>query len=82
VFAGRDVPPVLLSGHHAEVRRWRRKQALARTLERRPDLLAAALLDDEDRALLAELRQGGPSGPPDERRGEPSGPPDEEETEQ
>lgn len=82
VFAGRDVPPVLLSGHHAEVRRWRRKQALARTLERRPDLLAAVPLGDEDRALLEELRKGGPSGPPDERGGGRSGPPDEEETEQ
>ena len=50
-FAGRNVPDVLLSGHHAEVRRWRRKAALARTLERRPDLLADAALDDDDRAL-------------------------------
>jgi len=54
--AGRRVPDVLLSGHHAEVRRWRRKAALARTLDRRPDLLAAAALDDEERALLDEIR--------------------------
>jgi tRNA (guanine37-N1)-methyltransferase len=56
-FAGRKVPDVLLSGHHAEVRRWRRKAALARTLERRPDLLASAALDDDDRALLEEIRK-------------------------
>lgn len=61
-FAGKRVPEVLLSGHHAEVRRWRRKAALARTLDRRPDLLAAAQLDDDDRALLDEIRKerGGP----------------------
>jgi tRNA (guanine37-N1)-methyltransferase len=58
-FAGLRVPDVLLSGHHAEVRRWRRKAALRRTLERRPDLLAAAALDDDDRALLDEIQQEG-----------------------
>ena len=56
-FAGLRVPDVLLSGHHADVRRWRRKAALARTLERRPELLAAASLDDEDRKLLDEIRR-------------------------
>src|SRR5687767_7954311 len=56
-FAGLKVPDVLLSGHHADVRRWRRKTALARTLERRPDLLDTAALDEEDRALLAEIRR-------------------------
>ena len=61
-YAGRTVPDVLLSGHHAEVRRWRRKAALSRTLERRPDLLADAALDDEDRALLDEIRNEGPRG--------------------
>ena len=55
--AGRRVPDVLLSGHHAEVRRWRRKAALARTLERRPELLAEAALDDEDRVLLDEIKK-------------------------
>lgn len=54
-FAGLKVPEVLLSGHHADVRRWRRKTALARTLERRPDLIERATLDDEDRELLAEI---------------------------
>jgi tRNA (guanine37-N1)-methyltransferase len=54
-FAGLKVPDVLLSGHHAEVRRWRRKTALARTLDRRPELLERADLDDEDRRLLDEI---------------------------
>ena len=55
-FEGREVPEVLLSGHHADVRRWRKRQALMRTLERRPDLLPDAALDDEDRALLEEIQ--------------------------
>src|SRR6185503_9897945 len=53
----RRVPDVLLSGHHAEVRRWRRKAALARTLERRPELLANAALDEDDRMLLEEIKK-------------------------
>ena len=56
-FAGMKVPDVLLSGHHAQVRRWRKKEALARTLDRRPELLDDAALDDEERALLQELRK-------------------------
>jgi len=56
-IAGHRVPDVLLSGHHADVRRWRRKAALVRTLERRPDLMATATLDEEDRALLDEIRR-------------------------
>ena len=54
-FAGLKVPDVLLSGHHADVRRWRRKTALARTLDRRPDLIESASLDAEDRELLEEI---------------------------
>lgn len=54
-FRGMDVPAVLLSGHHAEVDRWRRRESLRRTLERRPDLLDAANISDEDRQILAEL---------------------------
>ena len=54
-FRGMRVPPVLLSGHHRDIERWRRREALARTLERRPDLLASAALDREDEALLREL---------------------------
>jgi tRNA (guanine37-N1)-methyltransferase len=52
------VPDVLLSGNHADIRRWRKRAALRRTLERRPDLLAAARLDDEEREILKELRDG------------------------
>lgn len=54
-FRGLDVPEVLFSGNHAEIRRWRREQQLLATLERRPDLLRAAVLDDEERALLERL---------------------------
>ncbi len=54
-FEGMKVPEVLISGHHGEIRRWRKREALRRTLERRPDLLAGAELDDEERALLREL---------------------------
>jgi tRNA (guanine37-N1)-methyltransferase len=54
-FRDAAVPPVLLSGNHAEVARWRRAEALRRTLARRPDLLASAPLSDEDRAVLDEL---------------------------
>ncbi|MGE0460936.1 MAG: tRNA (guanosine(37)-N1)-methyltransferase TrmD [Vicinamibacterales bacterium] len=54
VFAGMAVPEVLTSGHHGEIRRWRRQQALRRTLERRPDLLETAELDDEERGWLRE----------------------------
>jgi tRNA (guanine37-N1)-methyltransferase len=54
-YEGLAVPPVLLSGHHAEIARWRRREALTRTLERRPDLLETAQLDDDDRQLLHTL---------------------------
>ncbi len=56
-FRGARVPDVLLSGHHEQVRRWRKRQAVARTLARRPDLLATAELDDEERAIARELMQ-------------------------
>jgi tRNA (guanine37-N1)-methyltransferase len=57
-FGGEVVPPVLLSGNHGEVDRWRRREALRRTLARRPDLLETAELDDEDRRWLADLGEG------------------------
>ena len=50
------VPDVLLSGNHAEIRRWRKREALSRTLERRPDLLDDARLDDEEREMLREIK--------------------------
>lgn len=55
VFRDLPVPPVLLSGHHGAVERWRRQEALRRTHQRRPDLLEAAELDAEDRAFLETL---------------------------
>ena len=57
-LGGREltVPDVLLSGNHAEIRRWRKREALRRTLERRPDLLDAANLDDEEVQMLRELK--------------------------
>ncbi|HEX2141594.1 MAG TPA: tRNA (guanosine(37)-N1)-methyltransferase TrmD [Candidatus Limnocylindria bacterium] len=56
-FRGMEVPSVLLSGNHGEVDRWRRREALRRTLERRPDLLDAAPLTGDDRRMLEELRE-------------------------
>ncbi len=56
-WQGQGIPPMLLSGHHAEIAKWRRKQALARTRERRPDLLAHAPLTEADRKLLAEIER-------------------------
>ena len=55
-FRGMRVPEVLLSGNHERIRRWRRKQALGATLERRPDLLEKADLTDEDREILREMK--------------------------
>jgi tRNA (guanine37-N1)-methyltransferase len=54
---GLGVPEVLLSGDHAAIARWRRKESLKRTLERRPELLERAALDAADQKLLAEIRQ-------------------------
>jgi len=54
-FRNWNVPDVLLSGNHAEIERWRRQESLRRTKERRPDLLDAAPLTDEDRKLLEGL---------------------------
>jgi tRNA (guanine37-N1)-methyltransferase len=55
-FRGAEVPAVLSSGNHEEIRRWRRRQSLSKTLKNRPDLLAEAPLTQEDRTLLEELR--------------------------
>jgi tRNA (guanine37-N1)-methyltransferase len=55
-FRGWRVPDVLLSGNHAEIEKWRRRQALARTLERRPDMLEKAMIGPDEEAYIAHLR--------------------------
>jgi hypothetical protein len=57
VFRDMPVPEVLLSGKHREIWRWRRKEALRRTLERRPELLEKIRLSEEDHRLMSELRR-------------------------
>jgi tRNA (guanine37-N1)-methyltransferase len=57
-FRGMAVPEVLVNGNHDEIRRWRRRKALQKTLHNRPDLLLAATLSREDRMLLAEIEAG------------------------
>ena len=54
-FRGHRVPDVLLSGHHAEITKWRRRESLRRTWERRPDMLERAELGEEDQRFLKEL---------------------------
>ncbi|MCE2541857.1 MAG: tRNA (guanosine(37)-N1)-methyltransferase TrmD [Acidobacteria bacterium] len=53
---GARVPDVLISGNHAEIRRWRKRSAVRRTLERRPELLEQSPLDEEEREILRDLR--------------------------
>jgi tRNA (guanine37-N1)-methyltransferase len=55
-FRGWRVPEILLSGDHARVAHWRRREALRRTLERRPDLIERAELSEEDRQLIEALQ--------------------------
>ena len=62
VLDGMCVPPVLLSGNHAEIDRWRMKQSLGRTWLRRPELLESLALTDEQRMLLAEFQREYQSG--------------------
>jgi tRNA (guanine37-N1)-methyltransferase len=57
VWEGRGVPPVLLSGNHEQIRLWRRREALARTIKRRPELLSLPDLSEEDLKLLAEIER-------------------------
>ncbi len=66
-FEGLRVPDVLLSGHHGEIRAWRKRQAVTRTLQRRPELLARATLDDEERQILRTLIDEREEGAPDGR---------------
>ena len=63
-FRGRSVPEVLLSGHHAEIARWRRHQAIRRTARRRPDLFVGAALTEAERAVAAETDLPSPAHGP------------------
>jgi len=58
-FRGWGIPPVLLSGNHAEINRWRREQSLLRTLRKRPDLLEMAELSEKDRKFLDKIARDG-----------------------
>ena len=69
---GLGVPPILMSGNHQKIRRWRLQQALARTYERRPDLLQSRLLNREEQELLREyleLKEQGAIKDPSELQG-------------
>lgn len=57
MWNGLEVPEVLLSGHHANIKRWQRERSLERTLRRRPDLLINAQLTDDDKAFIKELKK-------------------------
>jgi tRNA (guanine37-N1)-methyltransferase len=57
LYEGVGIPEVLMSGHHEQIRRWRLKQSLGRTLQRRPDLLAARRLTEEETKLLEEFQR-------------------------
>jgi tRNA (guanine37-N1)-methyltransferase len=57
-FRGMAVPEVLVNGNHDDIRRWRRRRALEKTLRNRPDLIDPASLSDEDRKLLAQIQGG------------------------
>ncbi|MBF0342665.1 MAG: tRNA (guanosine(37)-N1)-methyltransferase TrmD [Nitrospirae bacterium] len=56
-FQGQRVPPVLLSGHHKEINRWRIKQALKKTLQHKPSLIDAGVLNEEERKTLKEIKE-------------------------
>lgn len=57
LFNNESIPPILLSGHHANIKRWRRMMSLGRTWQRRPDLLAKLELSKEDQKLLDEFQK-------------------------
>ena len=58
IFRGWEVPRILISGNHAEIAKWRREQAIRRTLARRPELLAKVELSEEEKKLLENLKSG------------------------
>lgn len=55
-YKGMEVPKILLSGHHENIKKWRRKQSILKTLKRRPDLLKNAILDEYDKEFLDSLK--------------------------
>ncbi|GAB4299138.1 MAG: tRNA (guanosine(37)-N1)-methyltransferase TrmD [Desulfuromonadia bacterium] len=57
-FRGERVPEILLSGHHAEIARWRRMESLRRTTQRRPDLIGSLHLSPEERRFIETVRSG------------------------
>lgn len=57
VFHGKEVPEILLSGHHANIAKWRREQSLIRTVQKRPDLLETAELTAKERQFVEKLRE-------------------------
>ncbi|HWT82525.1 MAG TPA: tRNA (guanosine(37)-N1)-methyltransferase TrmD [Candidatus Methylomirabilis sp.] len=57
IYRGMSVPAILLSGDHKAIARWRRKESIRRTLQRRPDLMTRAVLSEFDRELLAEVEE-------------------------
>jgi tRNA (guanine37-N1)-methyltransferase len=63
-FRGHRVPEVLVSGHHGEIRKWRRREALQRTLTQRPDLIESAELEQDEQEFLRDLRSGEASASP------------------
>jgi len=56
-WKGKTVPDVLISGHHANIARWRRKQALIRTAVKRPDMMKKHPLSKEDQKILNEIKR-------------------------
>lgn len=60
VYRGLSVPEILLSGNHKDIKKWRRKEALRRTLQRRPELLDGCRLSDDDHALIREIKEESP----------------------
>ena len=59
---GREIPGILISGHHAKIEEWKREQSLLSTLKKRPDLLKKAALTDKDRAFLKRILEDGAGG--------------------
>lgn len=70
VFREHKTPEVLLSGHHENIRQWRREKALERTLKVRPDLLLSAKLNEEDVRIIKEYRDNAPANAEGEETGE------------